>query len=69
MSFDLHFCLHHLIEHGGSYLHLKVPAAPVMRIDGAMHPIDGLAPLTPEDTERAVREMLHDPEKLKEFAD
>ena len=67
MSFDLHFCLHHLIEHGGSDLHLKVPAAPVMRIDGSMLPIDGLAPLTPEETERAVREMLTDADKLQEF--
>ena len=69
MSFDLHFCLHYLIEHGGSDLHLKVPAAPVVRVDGAMHPIDGLAPLTPEDTERAVHEMLSEPDKLNEFAD
>src|SRR5689334_4305015 len=69
MSLDLHFCLHHLIEHGGSDLHLKVPAAPVMRIDGAMHPSDGLAPLPAKVTERAFREMLDDPEKLKEFAD
>jgi twitching motility protein PilT len=67
MSFDLHFCLHHLIEHNGSDLHLKVPAAPVMRVDGSMHPIDGLAPLTPEDTERAVHEMLTDADKLQEF--
>jgi twitching motility protein PilT len=69
MSFDLHFCLGHLIEKGGSDLHLKVPAPPVMRIDGAMMPIEGLSPLSPEETERAVREMLHDPEKLAEFAD
>jgi twitching motility protein PilT len=69
MSFDLHFCLHYLIEHGGSDLHLKVPAAPVVRVDGSMHPIDGLAPLTPEDTERAVHEMLTEPDKLKEFAE
>jgi twitching motility protein PilT len=69
MSFDLHFCLGHLIEKGGSDLHLKVPAPPVMRIDGQMRPIDGLSPLTPEETERAVREMLHEPDKLKEFAD
>jgi twitching motility protein PilT len=67
MSFDLHFCLHHLIEHNGSDLHLKVPAPPVMRVDGSMHPIDGLAPLTPEDTERAVHEMLTDADKLQEF--
>jgi twitching motility protein PilT len=69
MSFDLHFCLGHLIEKGGSDLHLKVPAPPVMRIDGSMQPIQGLSPLAPEETERAVREMLHDPEKLKEFED
>jgi twitching motility protein PilT len=67
MSFDLHFCLHYLIEHGGSDLHLKVPSAPVIRVDGSMNPIDGLAPLTPEDTERAVQEMLADPTKLQEF--
>jgi len=69
MSFDLHFCLGHLIEKGGSDLHLKVPAPPVMRVDGQMRPIEGLSPLSPEDTEHALREMLHDPEKLKEFAD
>jgi len=69
MSFDLHFCLHYLIEHGGSDLHLKVPSAPVIRVDGSMNPIDGLAPLTPEDTERAVHEMLVDPTKLQEFND
>src|SRR3954465_7107596 len=67
MSFDLHFCLHYLIEHGGSDLHLKDPSAPVIRVDGSMNPIDGLAPLTPEDTERAVQEMLGDPTKLQEF--
>ena len=69
MSFDLHFCLHYLIEHGGSDLHLKVPSAPVIRVDGSMIPIDGLAPLTPEDTEGAVQEMLADPTKLQEFND
>ena len=36
MSFDLHFCLHYLIEHGGSDLHLKVPSSPVIRVDGSM---------------------------------
>jgi twitching motility protein PilT len=68
MSFDLDFCLRHVIESDGSDLHLKVPSPPVMRIDGQMHPIEGLAPLTPEDTERAVLHMLDDPVKLEEFA-
>jgi twitching motility protein PilT len=69
MSFDLDFCLRHLIEQGGSDLHLKVPAPPVIRIDGQMQPIAGLPPLTPEDTERAVQQMLDDPPKLAEFAE
>jgi Tfp pilus assembly pilus retraction ATPase PilT len=34
MSFDLEFCLRHLIEQDGSDLHLKVPAPPVIRVDG-----------------------------------
>jgi twitching motility protein PilT len=67
MALDLNFCLRHLIESGGSDLHLKVPAAPVMRVDGAMRPIDGLPGLTRQDTDGAVREMLDDPRKLQEF--
>ena len=67
MAFDLDFCLRHLVEAGGSDLHLKVPAQPVMRVDGAMRPIEHLARLTREDTDGAVREMLDDPVKLKEF--
>src|SRR5262249_24892846 len=58
-----------LIESGGSDLHLKVPAPPVMRVDGAMRPIEGLARLTREDTDGAVLEMLDDPNKLAEFAE
>src|SRR5690349_4822217 len=69
MAFDLHYCLHHLIQRGGSDLHLKIPAPPVMRIKGEMEPIEGLSPLAQEDTEHAVREMLHDEDKLREFAE
>jgi len=67
MAFDLDHCLRLLVEAGGSDLHLKVPAPPVMRIDGAMRPIEGLGRLTREDTDGAVAEMLDDPLKLKEF--
>jgi len=69
MAFDLDYCLRHLIESGGSDLHLKVPAPPVMRVDGVMRPIDGLARLMGEDTDGAVRQMLDDPSKLAEFAE
>jgi twitching motility protein PilT len=67
MSLDLDFCLRHLIDENGSDLHLKVPSQPVMRIDGEMRPIEGSERLTQEDTERAIREMLSDPDKLAEF--
>jgi twitching motility protein PilT len=67
MAFDLDYCLRNLIEAGGSDLHLKVPAPPVMRVDGAMRRIDGAAPLTGEDTLAAVHQMLDDPAKLREF--
>ncbi|MEA2248033.1 MAG: twitching motility protein PilT [Solirubrobacteraceae bacterium] len=69
MAFDLHFCLRHLVESGGSDLHLKVPAPPVMRIDGEMRAIEGLATLTGQDTDDALHEMLDDHRKREEFAD
>ncbi|MGZ4268592.1 MAG: type IV pilus twitching motility protein PilT [Solirubrobacteraceae bacterium] len=68
MAFDLHYCLHHLIQQGGSDLHLKIPAPPMMRVRGEMRPVEGLSPLGQQDTEDAVREMLDDPAKLDEFA-
>ena len=67
MVFDLHAALHHLVEVGASDLHLKVPAPPSMRLDGALQPIPGTVELTQQDTEAAVRLMLRDPEQLAEF--
>jgi twitching motility protein PilT len=67
MPFDLHAALHHLVEHDGSDLHLKVPSPPVVRVDGSMRRIPGGEPLTQEDTVAAVKEMLTDPVKLQEF--
>ena len=67
MVFDLHAALHHLVEVGASDLHLKVPAPPSMRLDGALQPIPGTVELTQQDTEAAVRLMLSDPDQLAEF--
>jgi twitching motility protein PilT len=67
--FDIDNALRTLVELGGSDLHLKVPVAPLTRLDGELHPIDGAGPLSPTDTETAVRTMLTDPAKLKELAD
>src|SRR3954453_20158985 len=69
MAFDLNYCLRHLIEAGGSDLHLKVPAPPVMRVDGVMRPIDGLPRLTGEETDGAVQQISHDPRKPAEFTE
>src|SRR4051812_16986888 len=65
--FDLQAALRHVVEAGGSDLHLKVGALPLARIDGRLVPIAGTDPLTAEETLAAVNEMLHDGAKLAEF--
>jgi twitching motility protein PilT len=67
--FDIDKALRTLVELGGSDLHLKVPVPPLTRLDGELRSIDGAGPLSPADTETAVRTMLTDPAKLKELAD
>src|SRR4051794_7688524 len=65
--FDIDEALRYLIVHEGSDLHLKVPSHPIVRIHGKMMPIDASERLKAEDTERVLREILHDPHKLAEF--
>src|SRR4051812_42247762 len=67
MAFDLDHALRYLIAAEGSDLHLKVPAYPLIRLHGHLEPIPGTERLYPEDTERALGEMLSDNEKLAEF--
>ncbi len=67
--FDIDNALCTLVALGGSDLHLKVETPPMTRVDGELRPIEDEPPLTPEDTETAVRSMLTDPVKLKELAD
>jgi twitching motility protein PilT len=67
MALDLNAALRHLVESGGSDLHLKVPAHPCMRVDGSLCPLPDTERLTKQDTELAVHEMLLDPAKLAEF--
>jgi twitching motility protein PilT len=66
---DINACLRHLVQSGGSDLHMKVPSPPLVRLDGELVPVPGCEPLTPHDTERAIYEMLTDKDKLAEFAD
>jgi len=65
--FDLNEALRYVVRKEGSDLHLKVPSRPVARIHGHLEPIEEYEPLTAADTERVLREMLTDPEKLAEF--
>jgi twitching motility protein PilT len=67
MPLDLHEALARVIETQGSDLHLKVPAYPLIRTHGHLMPIPDTDPLQPEDTERMLKQMLDDPEKLEEF--
>jgi twitching motility protein PilT len=66
---DIDACLRHLVDVGGSDLHLKVPSPPLCRVDGDLVAVPGMERLTPQDTEHAVFTMLQDKDKLAEFAD
>ena len=64
---DIDAALRYLVEAGGSDLHLKVGAPPLVRVFGELEPIPDSAPLTPTDTTGAVAHMLSDPGRLEEF--
>jgi twitching motility protein PilT len=55
---ELDVLLTTLVQRGGSDLHLTVGIAPCMRVDGALAPITGWAPLTATDTEALVKSIL-----------
>ncbi len=65
--FDLQAALRHLVEAGGSDLHLKVSSPPLVRVDGELRALPDGDALAPEDTVGAVHAMLSDPTKLQEF--
>src|SRR3712207_2780152 len=67
MAFDLDHALRYLIAAEGSDLHLKIPAYPLVRLHGSLEPIPGTERLYPEDTQKALEQMLDDPDKLEEF--
>jgi twitching motility protein PilT len=61
--------LERAIEAGASDLHLKVPARPILRVNGALQQVPGVGPLAAADTARFADELLagHDA-KREEFA-
>ena len=65
--FDVQESLRELVNRGGSDLHLKVGSPPLFRVDGELSGQTGVERLTDDDTERALRDLLHDPNRLQEF--
>ena len=65
---DVKQSLRELVEKNGSDLHLKVGAAPLFRVNGDLTLEEGAEPLTAEDTEGALKQVLADESKLEEFA-
>jgi twitching motility protein PilT len=65
--FDVMPALQELVDRGGSDLHLKGGSAPLFRVNGDLTLDASAAPLTPEDTEGALRALLSDELKLEEF--
>jgi twitching motility protein PilT len=68
LMFDLDAALRHLVEAGGSDLHLKVPSKPLIRLDGELVAIPDSTELNGDTTMACVRQMLDDQTKLEEFA-
>jgi twitching motility protein PilT len=67
--FDLNTALRRVIETDGSDLHLKVPSRPLIRRLGHLEAIPDSDALTPEDTERVLRDLLKDEAKMAEFGE
>jgi twitching motility protein PilT len=67
--FDVHPALRQLVAREGSDLHLKVGSSPLYRVQGALGPDETAPPLSEQDTENALHELLHDQAKLKEFSE
>src|ERR1044072_2556691 len=68
MAFDLDHALRSLIAAEGSDLHLKVPSYPLIRLHGHLEAIPDTERLYPEDTDRALGEILNDNDKVAEFS-
>jgi twitching motility protein PilT len=66
--FEIDAALRTLVEAGGSDLHLKAGAPPLMRVNGGLGPQPGSSTLCAEDTERVLAGILTGEEHRAEFA-
>jgi twitching motility protein PilT len=66
--FDVTQALRELVRKDGSDLHLKVGSCPLYRVNGALAADESVEPLSPDDTQGALTQLLSDETKLQEFA-
>ena len=65
---DLSGLLAHTIEVGGSDLHLKVGEPPVIRVDGDLQRVQGVAELTENAMDQILQVITHrTPQKREQF--
>jgi twitching motility protein PilT len=65
--FDIDAALRHLVEVGGSDLHLKAAARPTIRVQGSLDAIEGSEVLDASDTASTFKQIVKDPALLDEF--
>jgi twitching motility protein PilT len=66
--FDVLPALRELVAKNGSDLHLKVGCGPLFRVNGSLAVDERHPPLSAQDTEAALKALLTDEGKLREFA-
>src|SRR3954454_24762362 len=66
MGFEIDAALRYMVEREGSDLHIKAEPPPVARVHGALWALQGAEPLSPADTEGALKEIASE-ELLAEF--
>jgi twitching motility protein PilT len=67
MAFDLDAALSEALRLDASDLHVKVPAAPRVRIAGKLYELPGYGGLTPEDTESVTARVITSDHKRAQF--
>src|SRR5215211_1845076 len=68
MAFDIDAALRYVVDQDGSDLHIKVASPPMVRVHGALRPVEGADQLTEEDTSKALEHILRGESLIKEFA-
>jgi twitching motility protein PilT len=66
MGFDIDAALRYTVEREGSDLHVKADSPPVARVHGDLWALQGSDPLSPDETEKALRSIAGE-DSLREF--